>query len=63
MNFIWHDIFTPDIQASQQFYGSVFDLQFKTQQYKESKYLTFSNRDGSQGGLSEIPAETDLPAH
>ena len=58
-SFVWHDLFTSDIEASKTFYGGLFGYTFTD---NESS-VTFANADGEQGSLVPIDETLDLPPH
>ena len=58
-SFVWHDLFTSNLEASKTFYGELFGYQFTDNDHS----VTFSNADGEQGSLVYIDEVLELPPH
>jgi len=57
--FIWHELFSTNIQASMSFYGEVFGYTFEED---TSNTIVFSNEDGPQGAITPIERNMGLPS-
>ena len=58
-SFVWHDLFTSDLEASKTFYGELFGYTFTD----NDSSVTFSNADGEQGSLVVIEEGLEIPSH
>ncbi len=56
--FVWHDLLTPDIAASRNFYGGLFNWTFE----QHGRYTVVLNNDLPIGGMLEIKPEADKGA-
>ena len=57
--FIWHELFSTNIQASMSFYGEIFGYTFEED---TSNTIIFSNEDGPQGAITPITRDMGLPS-
>ncbi len=51
---LWHDLITPDLNASKNFYGKIFNWTFSDVNFKGLKYTTIYNKGKIIGGMIEI---------
>ncbi|MDG1398549.1 MAG: VOC family protein [Polaribacter sp.] len=51
---LWHDLITPDLNISKEFYGKIFNWTFVDVNFKGIKYTTIYNNDKIIGGMIEI---------
>jgi hypothetical protein len=51
---LWHDLITPDLNISKEFYGKIFNWTFVDVNFKGTKYTTIYNNDKVIGGMIEI---------
>ncbi|AUC16289.1 hypothetical protein BTO06_14530 [Tenacibaculum sp. SZ-18] len=51
---LWHDLITPDIESSKQFYTSVFGWSFEIYNFKGLKYALITNDKEVIGGVIEV---------
>ena len=58
--FIWHELFSTNLHASQSFYGELFNYRFKEQ---ENGSIIFCNEDGPQGTITPINIDIGIPSH
>lgn len=58
--FIWHELFSTNLHASESFYGELFNYKFE-QQVNGS--ILFSNEDGPQGTITPIKVDLGIPSH
>lgn len=58
--FIWHELFSTNLYASQSFYGELFQYTFEQQSNGTS---LFSNEDGPQGAITPISIDVGLPSN
>ena len=56
--FVWHDLLTPDIAASQKFYGELFNWTFEQQ----GRYTVIINKGLRIGGMLEVKPEAGKKA-
>jgi len=58
--FIWHEMFSTNLYASQSFYGELFQYTFEEQ---DNGTVIFSNQDGPQGAITPIDVDVGLPSN
>lgn len=51
--FVWHDLLTVDVEAAEDFYGSLLGWSFK----KQGRYNVILNKDKAVGGIVEVKAK------
>lgn len=51
---LWHDLITPDLKISKEFYGKIFNWTFVDVNFKGTKYTTIYNNDKIIGGMIEV---------
>lgn len=52
---IWHDLITPDLDASKAFYKALFGWDYQEKNIKGFKYTLIYNKDRIIGGMIEVP--------
>ncbi len=61
--FCWNELATHDVQKAKDFYGKMFDWEFKDIKTEEMQYTIVKSNDKEFAGMWQIPQDKQIPPH